>query len=29
VTKNPLREAWTAIIRAEDYETHMAAVGQA
>jgi hypothetical protein len=24
-----LREAWTRIIRAEDYETHMAAVGQA
>ena len=24
-----LREAWTTIIRAEDYEAHMAAVGQA
>jgi hypothetical protein len=29
VRKNQLRKAWTAIIRAEDYETHMAAVGQA
>jgi Methyltransferase domain len=25
----PLREAWTSIIRPEDYEAHMAAVGQA
>jgi hypothetical protein len=27
--ENPLREAWTTIIRPDDYETHMAAVGQA
>lgn len=29
MANTPLREAWTALIRAEDYETHMAAVGQA
>lgn len=27
--KNKLREAWTTIIQAKDYEDHMAAVGQA
>jgi len=27
--QNPLREAWTSAIRAEDYEAHMAAIGQA
>lgn len=26
---NKLREAWTKIVRAEDYDTHMAAIGQA
>jgi hypothetical protein len=25
----PLREAWTTIVRPDDYETHMAAIGQA
>jgi hypothetical protein len=27
--QNPLRDAWTSAIRAEDYEAHMAAIGQA